>query len=221
MELTQGCVLYTSIYKESDFIVGIFTKDFGWISYKVRGYKKKKNSLSITLFRPLILLEIQAKHSLDKQKFIYFKQVDPLYTPTNLYQSQIKLQLSFCITEVLRMCLRYHPQQENLYDFIIFSIQWLDQTLYYANFFNVFLLKLLRILGFGLSLTNITFLEISPSQQQLFIQCNTLSYQDLSSIKTNSSDRRSITAIIFDIYKEHIPYFKVPKSWRVIQQIYS
>ena len=223
MQITKGCILKITPYKDSSSIIGVFTQEFGWISYCIKGLRGqgKKAKSYRALLRPMMLVEIQTQHYLQSERLPYLSQLDWVYLPKSLYQDPIKINLLFCINETLNMCLENTPKQKELYEFIALSLQYLDTASYMGNFLNVFLIKLSRFLGFGLFKKSIKTLPIATRLQLILINYTQLHYHTLQEYKTNASDKRQITSILFYWYGKNIPNFQEPKSWKTLLELAS
>src|ERR1700761_2396448 len=145
---TRGIVFKTTDYSESSVIVQVFTEKFGLQSYIVNGAKKPRTKISMNMLQPLHLLDmvVYHKNTGQVQRIAELKSSPVLQT---IPYDVIKSSLVLFLNEVLYKAVRQQSADENMFDFIFNSIEWLDnQTEGVANFHLLFLTRLTRYLGF-------------------------------------------------------------------------
>ena len=137
---TKGIVLRTYAFRDSRFIVKIFTKDDGLISCVV-----KKTKTQIILSELLTIAELTYKKS-KTQSLTYLKEVRVDYVYQSLTISRKKIQCSIVLCEILNSCL--NEVNAELYDFVINSFKYLDaHPSYLIGFDSLFLKKFCEIIG--------------------------------------------------------------------------
>ena len=145
---TQAIVLHSLKYGESRLIVDMFTRTFGRQSFIVSIPKTSKGKIKKQFFQPLTLLEIETdiRPKLQLQKLNDVRLLTPF---ESIPFEPDKLAISLFVAEFLYYALRSEQRNELLYDYLEYSIMWLDgQQANFANFHIVFLLRLTRFLGF-------------------------------------------------------------------------
>ena len=145
---TQAIVLHSLKYGESRLIVDMFTRTFGRQSFIVSIPKTSKGKIKKQFFQPLTLLEIETdiRPKLQLQKLNDVRLLTPF---ASIPFEPDKLAISLFVAEFLYYALRSEQRNELLYDYLEYSIMWLDgQQANFANFHIVFLLRLTRFLGF-------------------------------------------------------------------------
>ena len=60
---TTGIILNQVKYSDSQSIVNIYTREFGRMSYVVRGVNRKKSAARPALLQPLSIVEIDVYHN--------------------------------------------------------------------------------------------------------------------------------------------------------------
>ena len=60
---TTGIILHQVKYSDSQSIVSIYTREFGRMSYMVRGANRKKSATRSALLQPLSIVEIDVSHN--------------------------------------------------------------------------------------------------------------------------------------------------------------
>ena len=145
---TPAIVLSALKYGEADLIVKCYTLKSGLKTYMLRGIlKSKKGKLKTSLFQPLTQLELVASHK-DKGSLEYLKEAKILQPYKSLHTHMVKSAMVMFLSEMLKNTIQEEEENENLYTFLEYSINWMDTHAEIANFHLLFLLKLTRFLGF-------------------------------------------------------------------------
>ena len=145
---TQAIVLHSLKYGESRLIVDLFTRSQGHLSFIVNIPRTSNSKVKKQFFQPLSLLDIEVdiRPKVQLQKFSDVRLLQPF---SSIPFEPFKLSISLFISEFLYYALRSEQQNEHLFDYVVNSIQWLDaQEDRFANFHLVFLMRLIRFLGF-------------------------------------------------------------------------
>ena len=147
--LIQGIVLQSIRYGDTSLIVKVFTRNHGLRSYIAKGAFNRNSKNRAALFQNLHLINYIEMGKPNKGGLGYMKDVQL----SNVYQSipfvMNKSAILMYVSELLTKTITEQEQNENLYDFIIRSLLWLDLVEQdYANFPLFFTLELTRHLGF-------------------------------------------------------------------------
>jgi len=235
---TRGIVFKTTDYGESSVIVQVFTEKFGLQSYIINGVKKPKAKITRNMLQPLHLLDmvVYHKNTGQVQRISELKAAPVLQSiPYNVIKSSIAIFLN----EVLYKAVRQQSADENLFDFIFNSIEWLDhQTERLANFHLLFLVRLTRYLGFYPEQVSISgaeyfdmkngtfsrykpegFYYLSPPHTQNFyslLQCN---FERLGSLHFSNDERRYLLNKLLEYYALHVEGFGNIKSHEVLEEV--
>jgi len=144
---TLGIVCNTIDYKDNDAIISCFSKDYGKLSFYVKGYKKitSKNVYATQLF--------------DVSEFLFdynpSKQIQVLKTASlkdehlKIKQDYEKLSIASTIVELSMLTL-----ENDDYEFLNQSLQLIDNTQQPITVFNVFLAMLLEKCGINPQVDN-------------------------------------------------------------------
>lgn len=162
---TEAIALSTIKYSESSVIFKCYTLSNGIKSYIIKGIRSKKNkSLSLGLFQPMTILEINANHKNNGglENMRAAKILAPYRTiPFDI----IKNSLVLFISEVLSKSILEEEKNSVLYNYIKSSVLWLDSSKKYVNFHIQFLIKILKYLGISPNFEdNLDFFENSKNQ---------------------------------------------------------
>jgi DNA repair protein RecO (recombination protein O) len=236
----NGIVLHSTKYSDSSLILKILTDNFGLQSYIINGVRNKKSSTKASLFQPFTMAELIVSHSHKKSlQRIYDINISHQFTslPYDITKSSIALFLN----EVLNMAIKETHQDDELFEFIKTSILVLDLNMdSCANFHIYFLLRLTKYLGFYplgkqddenyiFDLKEGRFINHLPNhtyfldknQSKLLQDFGNSNYENLNSIKINSSNRKKLLHSLIEYYSLHIVSFQKIKSIEVLETVLS
>ena len=237
---TQAIVLHSLKYGESRLIVDMFTRAFGRQSFIVSIPKTSKSKIKKQFFQPLTLLEIETdiRPKLQLQKLADVRMLTPF---ASIPFEPDKLAISLFVAEFLYYALRSEQRNELLYDYLEYSIMWLDgQQASYANFHLVFLLRLTRFLGFYPNLDDYEegdyfdlreseFMRntpvhrdfLHPEEAQKVQLMMRMGFPTMHLFRMSHHDRNRLLEISIKYYRLHLPDFPEMKSIEVLQALYQ
>jgi DNA repair protein RecO (recombination protein O) len=233
-------VLHSLKYGESRLIVDMFTRAFGRQSFIVSIPKTSKSKIKKQFFQPLTLLEIETdiRPKLQLQKLADVRMLTPF---ASIPFEPDKLAISLFVAEFLYYALRSEQRNELLYDYLEYSIMWLDgQQASYANFHLVFLLRLTRFLGFYPNLDDYEegdyfdlreseFMRntpvhrdfLHPEEAQKVQLMMRMDFPTMHLFRMSHHDRNRLLEISIKYYRLHLPDFPEMKSIEVLQALYQ
>lgn len=235
---TNAIVISALKYGEADLIVKCFTKESGLKTYLLRGIlKSKKGKFKTSMFQPLSQLELQAKHK-DKGTLEYLQDAKILLTYKSLHTNVVKSSMVLFISEVLKNSVQEEEKNEELYEFLEQTLEWLDENDQISNFHLLFMLKLTRFLGFYpedsdtekiyFNMLDGVFQDIKTNSyciegQNLVIlkQLLGLEFETLQNLKLSQVNRNYFLEMMLLYYQLHIETFKKPKSLAVLHEIFN
>ena len=237
---TQAIVLHSLKYGESRLIVDMFTRTFGRQSFIVSIPKTSKGKIKKQFFQPLTLLEIETdiRPKLQLQKLNDVRLLTPF---ESIPFEPDKLAISLFVAEFLYYALRSEQRNELLYDYLEYSIMWLDgQQVNFANFHIVFLLRLTRFLGFYpnmddyedgdyFDLRESEFMRnppvhrdfLHPEEAQKVQLMMRMDFPTMHLFRMSHNDRNRLLEISIKYYRLHLPDFPEMKSIEVLQALYQ
>lgn len=146
---TPALVLHTTEYSESSVIAKVFTRQLGVRSYILKGVRKGGSRTKRNLLQPLSYLDMVV-YANPKTTLNYVKELAP-HTPTFTHSDNqaITSSVIFFMTELLYKTLREEEPDQDLFDYIVSSLEQLRQPLpaMHAQMPLLFLLRLTRYLG--------------------------------------------------------------------------
>ena len=237
---TQAIVLHAIKYGETRLIVDMFTKVFGRQAFIVSMPKTPKGKVKKQFFQPLTILEIETdiRPRQQLQKLHDVRLAAPF---ASIPFEPDKLAISLFVAEFLYYALRSEQRNELLYDYLEYSIVWLDgQQERFANFHLVFLLRLTRFLGFYPNLDDYkdgdyfdlresVFMPVPPVHRdflhpeeaqkvQLMMR---MDFPTMHLFRMSHQERNRLLEVSLKYYRLHLPDFPEMKSIEVLQALYQ
>ena len=235
---TSAIVLSKIRYKDNDIIVKLFTKEYGAISFIVKGgQNSKKNKIKYVYFQELTILEIQFNYNF-KRDLQYIKDIEIKYNYTSSHTDLVKVSVIMFLSEVLSNVITHQKRDIQLYNYIEESLIWYDINKSNTYFHMIFLIELTRYLGFYPDMLSNNFkyfnleggsyeksktseYSITGDSLNLFNQILGIKFDSNPLPTLNSKDKMEIINIILTYYKLHINNFKPIKSLEIVKNIFS
>ena len=235
---TSAIVLSKIRYKDNDIIVKLFTKEYGAISFIVKGSQNsKKNKIKYVYFQELTILEIQFNYNL-KRDLQYIKDIEIKHNYTSSHTDLVKVSVIMFLSEVLSNVITHQKRDIQLYNYIEESLTWYDINKSNTYFHMIFLIELTRYLGFYPDMLSNNFkyfnleggsyeksktseYSITGDSLNLFNQILGIKFDSNPLPALNSKDKMEIINIILTYYKLHINNFKPIKSLEIVKNIFS
>ena len=239
MQVTTKAIVLSAIkYGDTSLIVKLFTASDGLKSYLLKGVlASKKGKLKTAYFQPLTQLEVVAYHK-NKGTLESIREAKPSYHYISLHTNITKNALTFFLAEMLSNSIQEEEDNENLYEFLEASLQWLDTHDEISNFHLYFLIVLSKYFGFypdtsdndapyfdllegafvyGLSLNPM----IMGENLNFFKRFLGINFDVISSIKMNKKQRQELLKSIILYYELHLHGFRKPKSLAILNEVFS
>lgn len=144
----KGIVFRAIKYDDKKLIVKIYTDKHGLQSFFVSIGKTPKSKIKSGLLQPLTQLELEVSSRVNKS-FARIKDLRCNYQYGDLTLNIYKNCIGLFLNEVLYVTVKEEEPNENLFEFISASLQWLDHsTEHITNFHLYFLIELSKHLGF-------------------------------------------------------------------------
>lgn len=237
---TEGIVLNTIKHTDSGIIAHILTKEYGKLSFMVKGVHSKKGGTKAVYFQALQILDIELYYK-EGRNLNSIKEVSIAYKlntiPVNIYRGSIAMFAS----EIVYRTLNETEANNSLYNYIRESIIYLDSSEEEVpNFHLGFLVGLSRYLGILPSYgenSNGTFFDIqngnfcnTPPLHGYYLEKeHTLllkqflgsTINDCEKIKLTGKTRGAFLQSILNFFSFHLPGIKKVKSLEVLSQLFS
>ncbi|MGK0385514.1 MAG: DNA repair protein RecO (recombination protein O) [Patiriisocius sp.] len=238
VETTKAIVFSSIKYAEADLIVTCFTKSSGLKTYLLRGVlKSKRGKLKASYFQALTQLEIVVNHK-NKGTLESIIEAKVQYPYTTLHTDIIKSSLVMFLSEMLKNTILEEESNEQLYQYLEASFQWLDHHDSIADFHILFLLKLTAYLGFypDTTASHLPYFNLAEGTfetEDVSTYCETgsrvtglkqffgINFDKISSLKLTKNQRMDVLHLVLDYYQLHLHGYKKPKSLEVLQQLFN
>ena len=240
MNRSRGIVLRSIRYSDTKAIVSIFTETSGTVDFIVRHSAKGHTAVRASALAPLTLVETlwepHLNASLQKPRELN------LWRPwLSLPFQPSKAAIAMFLGEMLGHALRSEEANGPLFDFVVNSLEWLDESEgHYANFHIVFLMKLTRFLGFMpnvddwhdgalFDLQSATFVNSAPlhpyyldaTESELVPKFLRMNIRSMQAVGLNGAMRRRALEIVAQFYRLHIPELPELKSLAVLEDVFA
>ncbi|MEO0505512.1 MAG: DNA repair protein RecO [Bacteroidota bacterium] len=239
MQVSTNAIVLTSLkYGDTSLIVKAYTASDGLKSYLLKGLlTAKKSKLRVAYFFPLTQLELVANHK-DKGTLETIQEAKVKVHYKSLHTDVIKNSIVLFLAEMLGMCIQEAERDESLFNYLEYSLLWLDTHPLNPNFHSLFLLNLTKYLGFypdtsAQQLPYFDLLEGNFSHQPTLnpmVQAENLTafrkllginFDDLKTIKINKPLRRELLKTIILYFELHLHGFRKPKSLDVLNTVFE
>ncbi len=235
---TKAIVLTTLKYGDTSLIVKAFTASDGLKSYLIKGVlSSKKGKLKTAYFQPLTQLEIVANHK-NKGALESIREAKVNFHYQTLHTQIAKNAMTQFLAEMLGNSIYEEESNQNLFDYIEASLQWLDTNDSISNFHIHFLVNLTRYLGFYPDtndlnanyfdllegkFTNILSLNPILKDENLifFKRILGINFDALETIKMNKANRQELLKSLVLYFKLHLHGFRKPKSLAILNEVFS
>ncbi|MFT6798928.1 MAG: DNA repair protein RecO (recombination protein O) [Nonlabens sp.] len=235
---TPAIVLSAIKYSESDLIARLYTRELGTQSFILKGIRKsRKGKLRTSFFQPLTQLEIETQHK-GKGTLEYIKEARVIFPYQNIHNDIVKSSMTLFFSEVLSQLLTEQQPDQDLFEYLSFVFQYLDQSDHVANLSIKILLDMTLFLGFqpdvttsaatyfnmlngnfdenGLQPHHLT--DVESEQLKTFIGTN---LDDLYKIKMNREQRNGLLNLVIEYFQIHLQSFKKPNSLSILKQLFD
>jgi DNA repair protein RecO (recombination protein O) len=219
LQKTRGIVFRFTRFRETSIIVTIFTEHFGLQSYIVNGVRTASARGKMALYQPLTLLDLVVYHK-EHANILRIKEIKCLHQYQSLSTDIKKSAIAMFLTELVNKTIKDESHAHDLFAFLFDSMITLDEMASgYENFHLVFMIRLSRLLGFGVySATDITGGNIADDTILPFIsQLINSPYQQ--PVVLTIAQRREILEWLLRFYKAHIDSLGEFKSVVVLREV--
>ena len=235
---TSAIVLSKIRYKDNDIIVKIFTREYGAISFIVKGSaKSKKSKIKFVYFQELTIVNIQFNFN-PNRNLQYIKDLEIKHHYSSSHTDLVKTSVIIFLSEMLSNIITHQKKEVELYDYIEESLIWYDTNHLNSYFHLIFLLELTKYLGLypDISDNHLPYFnleegiyESSKTSKYSIKDVNLNLFNNILGIKfdsnhllaLNSEEKMEVLNIIITYYKLHINNFKGLKSLDIIRNTYN
>lgn len=239
MQTSTKAIVFSSLkYGDTSLIVRAFTESDGLKSYLLKGVlSSKKGKLKPAYFQPLTQLEMVVNHK-NKGTLETIREVKVINLYKTLHSDVVKNSLVLFLAEMLGSSIQEEERDEALYNYLEYSLGWMDESEHVSNFHILFLLNLTKYLGFYPDTSDreknyFDLLEGNFSAQPSFnpvIEGETLDYfkrflginfDALLTVKMNNANRQKLLQAVILYFGLHLHGFRKPKSLAVLNAVFD
>ncbi|MDP5060673.1 MAG: DNA repair protein RecO [Maribacter sp.] len=239
MQVTTKAIVFSALkYGDTSLIVKAYTASDGIKSYLLRGVlASKKGKLKSAYFQPLTQLEIVANHK-NKGTLETLKEAKVFYHYQTVYADMAKNAMALFLAELLGNSIREEERNEDMFDFLEASLQWLDINNDVANFHLYFMLSLTRFLGFYPDVYQIDkpYFDLLEGE---FVAAESLNpilrgeniyhfktllgtnFDAMHTVKMKKSSRQELLKSLILYFELHLQGFRKPKSLAVLNEVFN
>lgn len=235
---TKAIVLRMVRYSDKASAVTVFSRDYGRLSLIVYGTSGRKSGNKAAFLQPLSLVDL----SLHMQPGKEMQVVKELRIDINLAgisAHPVKNAIALFLSELLFKTLKFQQEDTALYDFLQYSLEWLNESeTGIANFHLILMCRLTRYLGFAPNMTlagapsfdlmNGCFCTtqplhahyVKPALMNPFSQILENTFATMGSIHLTRKQRNELLDTLLEYYRLHIPEFHTLKSTEVLHELF-
>jgi DNA repair protein RecO (recombination protein O) len=240
LEKTRGIVLNQIKYTDSGIVARLYTREFGRVSFMVKGMRKRKTGKHNILFQPLFILNLEVYYKASREMQT-IKEFSVAFTPYNIYSDIRKSCVAIFLGDVLTSVLKEESPNEELFDFVEESVGYFENSREgYANFHLAFLAGLSSYLGFEpgqrndsgdifFDMKNGSFVTLppvhghysNPEISSIMADLFASSYENVNNIRLSGSQRNEVLEDLLRYFYLHLPGLNRIKSLDVLKEVFS
>lgn len=233
----KGLVIRSLKYGESSLIFDLYTNEFGYASFIVGGVRKPKTRMSASLFQLMNWIEVVA-YMKDPSQLSRVKETRLIIHYKNIPFDFQKRSIGLFITEIVQKTIKEKEANEQLYQFLWRTFQYLDQpNASISNAHVVFLLRLSGYLGFlphGTSNQESTFFNLLTGSFEkvrhpiysldqeisgLLSSCLEKDIESAHHVKLLRTQRKDLVQSLLTFYKLHLERMPEIQTHKILAQV--
>ena len=235
---SKAIVISTIKYSDTSLIVKLYTKKVGVVSFLLKGIlKSKKGKLRTAYFQPLNQLSVIFSHQ-EKRNLQLLQDAQVIHTYKTIYTSITKQSIVLFISEILTSAIQEEENNTLLYEYLEYSLIWLDSHDQISNFHLLFLLNFTKFLGFypdvsqsykngfhlseGFFTDNLQIKEVIKGNE--INQFKTLlgtNFDNVECMNFSKTERQRLLQMLIRYFELHLDGFRIPKSLAVLETVFS
>ncbi len=234
---TRGIVLRSVKYSETSIICDIFTELKGLRTYIISGVRSKNAKVKAGLLQLMSIVDIVAYHRDDKE-MTRLKEVKLAHVYQSIPFEIKKGAIGLFLVELAQKTIREREENERLFQFLMNSFLFLDQTTHsVGNIHLHFMLELASFLGFmpsgeasgdtpffdlkegvfSAKPSHIHFLNEESSILMSFLLLT--SQKDSHIIKMSRQNRKQLLHDLLMYYKFHLENFREMNAHLILEEV--
>ena len=125
METVTGVILKTQDYTDNQKIVSVFSKERGYMTFMAPSFVFKRNNSRTAVCMQIAEIELYENTRGGLHKL---KTMIPVVHNAAVYLDVYKMNIALLWSEVLNLLLKKEPKNDALFDFIRYSVEYLNTT---------------------------------------------------------------------------------------------
>jgi DNA repair protein RecO (recombination protein O) len=240
LQKTKGIVLNQIKYTDSGIVARLYTREFGRISFMVKGMRNRKRGIHNILFQPLFILDLEIYYK-SSREMQTIKEFTIAYSPHDIYSDIRKSCVAIFLGEVLTSVLNEESPNEELYNYVEESIGYFDNCKKgFANFHLAFLAGLSSYLGIEpgqknnsgetyFDMKNGSFVQLppvhghysNPDISSIMAELFAASYDSVNNIPLTGVQRNEVLEDLLRYYHIHLPGLNRIRSLEVLKEVFG
>ncbi|MFC4666245.1 DNA repair protein RecO [Falsiporphyromonas endometrii] len=235
----RGITLHSIAYNDRNDIVYLYTRQRGLVGALVAKSKSKRSKRNNLLSSPPLEVELIGDVN-KKNSLVRISQFSIVNAYNSIRLDPIKATIMMFLSELLYRILREPEPDNQMYDFICQSFQFLDETEdSSANFHLCFLYYLLMHLGFSpdfdcsdnrqfFDMTESCFTNvmpngpyISPREATFLPTFQRINYHNMHLYRFTRQERQIALKYLITYYRLHLPPFGELKTLEVLKEMFG
>lgn len=237
METVTGVILKIQDYTDNQKIVSVFSKERGYMTFMAPSFVFKRNNSRTAVCMQIAEIELYENTRGGLHKL---KTMASVVNNAAVYLDVYKMNIALLWSEVLNLLLKKEPKNDALFDFIRYSVEYLNTTDGdIANFNLFFLYRLAALMGFRIntetyadgSLFNVhdgnfvlpgsgaSFIS-GPNAARAIYQFCTCKVEELKEIPLDRRSRSTLLDIVLLFFSVHLNLDFNIKSIKVLREIF-
>lgn len=205
---SEGFIIKHTPYSDTSIILKVITRDFGLLSFLVKGAKSKSKSQNGNILRSMNLVELHFYHR-ENKSLKNIKSAQLIFAPDAQQFGIYKSAILMFMTELIGQTITEESNiDEEKFGFIKNEILALRDQSLDACFYLRFMTRFTELLGIGLP-------ENLRYHQEIKLLANN------QSIALCRIDRQAIFQIVESHYAEQIHNFKSIQSLQILESIFT
>jgi DNA repair protein RecO (recombination protein O) len=226
-------------YSDKASAVTVFTRDYGRMNFIAYGVSGRKSGGKAALLQPLSLVELTVAMHPGKE----LQQLKDIRSHINLAgisSHPVKNAIALFLAELFFKTLKHQQDETDLFDFLQFALEWLNESdTGIADFHLVLMCRLSRHLGFEpnlasmdlpwFDLLNGCFYSgqplhahyVKPELMPVFRSLLCCNFSSMVQLQLSRQQRNRLLDTLLEYYRLHLPEFHSLQSTEVLHELFS
>jgi DNA repair protein RecO (recombination protein O) len=234
---TEGIILQNIKYGDKKLILKVFTRHQGLITLNAIASKSPTAKIKMASTLPLQFVELSFNLKANKD-IQQLNEINLLYVCDDISKNFNKLTTAQFLNEVLIKCIKEQHPNEELFNFIVSSYRWFNESKEdYNNFHICFLFELSKYLGFEphnnfdahnnyfdtregkYTSAQLSFpLGFDKAQSHTFLK---VFDANLLGKSLGRAERNELLECLLAYYKMHVAGFNELKSYVILKEMFN